>query len=109
MNDAVNTASLVTQIVSTGGLGIFAYLVYRLLERFLDAQAKRDEAATMAAAKRDEAQAARDATISRFMGLMEERTRHLEIDDEPRRRVRTSPFGMPTRRRSPADTEAEDE
>lgn len=105
MNDAVNTASLVTQIISSGGLGIFAYLVYRLLDRHFNEQAKRD--ATHAEERREllETASKERAAMLRFMGVLEERSR--VASDDRRVRARTSPFGVPRQR--PHDTDTEEE
>lgn len=104
MNDTATMTASIAQIISAGGGVAFAWLVYRLLDRFLENQAKRDEAHAAERRELHEAAATERAAMLKFMGTLEERTR-----DDRRERIRTSPFGVPARRRTHSDTEAEEE
>lgn len=108
MNDTTaTTVTAFAQLVSAGGGVAFAWLVYRLLDRFLEQQSKRDEAHALQLKTRDEDAAEERAAIFKFMGVLEERSR-VDSDERRRERVRTSPFGVP-RRRTHSDTQAEEE
>lgn len=111
--DTATSVSAIAQLVSAGGILAFAVLTLRLLDRFLAAQAKRDEARDLAQQKRDETAAEERAAMFRFMGVLEERSR-VEADERRRERVRTNPYGVPSttatggRRRTHSDTETEE-
>lgn len=113
MSDAATTTASIAQIISAGGVVAFAYLVARLLDRFLEAQVKRDEAHAEERRELQETASKERAAMLRFMGVLEERSRVAD-DDRRRGRARTSPFGVPLepvlgRRRSHPDTEIETE
>lgn len=89
MSDAEALKVILPFLGSAAPLGLFAWMVHRLLERTLKAQARREEVFEAAAEARATAQAARDGALLQFMGMLEERTRPLAVDG-----MLTPPMGI---------------